>query len=241
MSQALPRIYTDLAGWYPLLTAPAEYGEEAAFYWDCFARTATGPLITLLELGSGSGAMASHYKQQVTPTLTDISVDMLALSRTVNPDLEHIQGDMRTLRLGRHFDAVFAHDAVMYLLTEDALREAIVTAHVHLAPDCVLETFRPQTDTGGNDGDGRALRYLEWVHDPDPTDTTFVTDYTYVYREGDGVPVCEQDRHTVGLFSREVWLRLLEEVGFQATIRPLVHSEVEPGDVEVFVVVKRPA
>jgi len=110
--------------------------------------------------------MASHYKQQVTPTLTDISADMLALSRTVNPELEHIQGDMRTLRLGRHFDAVFAHDAVMYLLTEDAVREAIVTAHTHLrpggvavfAPDCVLETFRPQTDTGGNDGDGRALR-----------------------------------------------------------------------------------
>jgi len=68
-----------------------------------------------------------------------------------------------------------------------------------------------------------------------------VADYTYVYREGDGVPVCEQDRHTEGLFSREVWLRLLDEVGFDATIRPLVHSEVEPGDVEVFIAVKRPA
>ncbi len=68
-----------------------------------------------------------------------------------------------------------------------------------------------------------------------------MADYTYVYREGDGVPVCEQDRHTEGLFSREVWLRMLDEVGFDATIRPLVHSEVEPGDVEVFIAVKRPA
>jgi len=49
MPQALPRLYTDLAGWYLLLTAPEEYGEEAAFYWDCFASTATGPLSTLLE------------------------------------------------------------------------------------------------------------------------------------------------------------------------------------------------
>jgi hypothetical protein len=40
---------------------------------------------------------------------------MLALSMTVNPECEHIEGDMRTLRLGHTFDAVFLHDAVMYL------------------------------------------------------------------------------------------------------------------------------
>ena len=42
-----------------------------------------------------------------------------------------------------------------------------------------------------------------------------------------------------GLFSRQVWLRLLGEAGFRATVRPLIHSEVEPGAVEVFVAVKR--
>jgi hypothetical protein len=40
---------------------------------------------------------------------------MLALSMTVNPECEHIEGDMRTLRLGHTFDAVFLHDAVMSL------------------------------------------------------------------------------------------------------------------------------
>ena len=193
--------------------------------------------------------MASHYKRHVTPTLTDLSEQMLALSRAINPELEHVQGNMRTLRLGRQFDAVFAHDAVMYLTTEDDLRQAIETAYVHLrpggvavfAPDCVLETFVPRTDTGGYDGDGRALRYLEWTFDPDPTDTTSITDYAYVYREGTAPPLCETDRHVVGLFSRTVWLRLLDEVGFDAMIRPLVHSEVEPGSVEVFVAVKRHA
>ncbi len=33
-------------------------------------------------------------------------------SRELNPDCEHVLGDMRTLRLGRTFDAVFVHDAV---------------------------------------------------------------------------------------------------------------------------------
>jgi hypothetical protein len=134
----------------------------------------------------------------------------------------------------------------MYMTTEADLRRSIETANVHLrpggvavfAPDFVKETFRPHTDHGGHDGNGRALRYLEWSFDPDPDDTTCVTDFTYVLREGNGLPRCEGDRHVVGLFSRDVWLRLLAEAGFQATVRPLIHSEVEPGATEVFVAVK---
>lgn len=245
MPDALPLLYTDLAvDWYHLLTAPHEYEEEAVFYWGCFQDAATGPLETLLELGSGGGNMALHYKQHVTPTLTDLSQQMLQLSQTINPELRHVQGDMRTLRLGQTFDAVFVHDAIMYLTAEADLRQAMETAFVHLrpggvavfAPDFVQETFKPSTDHGGNDGqDGRALRYLEWVTDPDPTDTEVITDFVYVLREGDGLPRTVVDRHVEGVFSREVWRQLLAAVGFeQVSIRPLIHSEVELGDVEVF-------
>ena len=50
---------------------------------------------------------------------------MLALSRALNPECEHLAGDMRTLRLGRVFDAVFVHDAVCYMTTRADLREFI--------------------------------------------------------------------------------------------------------------------
>jgi SAM-dependent methyltransferase len=227
MGESLPRMYTDLAGWFHLLTAPEEYAEEADFYWASLVEAAEQAPRTLLELGSGGGNMASHYKRRLASvTLTDLSADMLVLSRTINPELEHIQGDMRTLRLGRTFDAVLVHDAVMYLTSEADVRQAMETAYVHLrpggvalfAPDFVKETFRPQTDHG---------------------DTSCVADFAYLFREGDGPPWCETDRHVVGIFSREVWLRLLAEVGFQATMRPLIHSEVEPGETEVFVAVRR--
>ena len=249
MSDSLPRLYTEFATWYHLLTAPEEYAEEADFYWGCLVDAASEEPRTLLELGSGGGNMASHYRHRLAGvTLTDLSADMLELSKTINPEVEHVQGDMRTLRLGRTFDAVLAHDAVMYLTAEADLRQAIETAYVHLksggvavfAPDFVKETYKPSTDHGGHDGDGRALRYLEWSFDPDPDDTTCITDYAYVFREGDGLAWSEVDRHVVGLFSRDVWLRLLAEVGFRVTLRPLIHSEVETGDVEVFVGV-RPA
>jgi hypothetical protein len=53
---------------------------------------------------------------------------MLELSRGLNPECEHVVGDMRPLHLGRQFDAVFVHDAVMYMTTEDDLRQAMETA-----------------------------------------------------------------------------------------------------------------
>jgi hypothetical protein len=38
--------------------------------------------------------------------------------RGVNRYHAQVEGDMRTTRLGRQFDAVFVHDAVCYMTTE---------------------------------------------------------------------------------------------------------------------------
>jgi SAM-dependent methyltransferase len=248
MNEQQPQLYTDLADWYPLLTAPEDYPEEAGFYLHLLTDALGAAPRTLLELGSGGGHMASHYKQHVRHvTLTDAAPQMLALSERLNPDCEHVQGDMRTLRLGRVFDAVFVHDAVDYLTREAELRRAIETAFVHcrpggvavFAPDHVRENFAEGVDTGGHDDERRSLRYLAWTWDPDPADETYVADYAYLLRE-EGQPMRSvYDRHVCGLFARSTWLRLLEEVGFQQpAVRPLEHSEVPPGSVEVFVALK---
>lgn len=55
----------------------------------------------------------------------------------------------------------------------------------------------------------------------------------------DGQPLrVVHDRHIIGLFSRDTWLRLLAEAGFTAFPRLLEHSEVPLGEVEVFVAVR---
>jgi SAM-dependent methyltransferase len=237
MSVEMPRMYTEIASWFHLLTAPAEYAEEAEFYLRAFAEAAGEPPGTLLELGSGGGNMASHYKRQVASTLVDLAPGMLAISQRINPECEHFLGDMRTVRLGRQFDAVLVHDAVMYMTTEDDLRQAMATAFAHcrpggvaiFGPDCTRETFAPTTGHGGHDGDGRALRYLDWTWDPDPADSTFLADYAYLLHE-DGQPTrCVYDRHVCGLFARADWLRLLGEVGFRAETRPNDHPDLPIG------------
>jgi hypothetical protein len=168
---------------------------------------------------------------------------MLDLSRSINPECEHIKGDMRTLRLGRLFDAVFVHDAIMYMTSEEDLGAAIRTAFDHckaggaavFAPDHVRETLRATTDHGGNDGDEWSLRYLEWTWDPDPEDDTYTVDYAYLLRDADGRVQVDHDRHTCGVFSRATWMRLLDEAGFRAERREGLKDET--GE-DVFVGVK---
>jgi SAM-dependent methyltransferase len=222
-----PRLYSDLAAWWPLVSPSSHYGEEAADLLPTLAGATDSPR-TVLELGSGGGSLAYHLKLHFQLTLTDISPEMLAISRSVNPECEHVLGDMRTLDVGRTFDLVFIHDAIMYLVDAVSVRAALATASRHcraggglvVVPDCVRETFEPATECGGDDGpDGRALRYLEWDWDPDPADDTFETIYTFVLREPNGELHVEMDQHHVGLFSRASWLKWLGEAGFAAMSR----------------------
>jgi SAM-dependent methyltransferase len=245
MADTLPHMYTDLADWFHLITAPDEYVEEAGFYMSTMIGASNGSVQRLLELGSGAGNNAFHYKRQLdSVTLTDISEGMLRLSRQINPDCEHIQGDMRTLRLGRTFDAVFVHDAVCYLTTLEDLQAAMQTAFIHcrpggvvlFAPDHVRENFSPGVDCGGRDGDHRALRWLEWTYDPNPSDSTYIVDYAYILHE-DGHPSrILRDQHVCGLFARAQWLESLRDAGFEnAHVLPFNHSELPAGSLEVFV------
>lgn len=239
-------LYSSLAPWWPLLSPPTDYAEEAAFYGDRLSEAGTQPARTLLELGSGGGNNASHLKARFEMTLVDISPGMLEVSKLLNPECEHLQGDMRTVRLGRQFDRVLIHDAICYMTSEADLLRAIETAYVHcrpggaalFAPDHVRETFRPSTDCGGEDGRGRSLRYLEWTWDPDPTDSVYLVDYVYLLREGHGQPRVIHELHEEGLFGRDDWLRILAQVGFEPRVIPFDHTDVEPGSYELFLGVK---
>jgi len=237
-------MYSRLAPLWPLISPPQEYAQEAAFYRDLFLAHGEGEMRSLLELGCGGGNNASYLSRHFEMVLSDLSPQMLAVSQAQNPRCEHVQGDMRSLRLGRQFDGVFIQDAISYMCSEADLRRAMETAYVHcrpggvavLMPDAVAQTFRPGTHCDGHDADdGQGLRYLEWTHDPDPGDQRYTVDFAYLVRAADGTVTCLNERHELGLFARQDWLRWLAETGFNASVHPLTVPGVEPGRYEVFV------
>lgn len=221
-------MYGELADWFHVLTPPHEYAEEALEIAVTIDALAAHPVGTLLELGSGGGNNASLLKQRYDMTLVDLSPQMLATSRTINPELEHIEGDMRTVRLGRTFDAVLIHDALMHMTTLDDLRSAIETAAAHLrpggvalfGPDDTTQTYVPTTTSGGDDSGDRAMRYLEWTHDPEPGSSVVRVTFVYVLRDGSDPVHVLHEEFAFGLFPHATWMQLIENAGMEARSLP---------------------
>jgi SAM-dependent methyltransferase len=210
------KLYDELAEWWPIFASPDEYREEATFFARVLTESCHPPPRTLLELGSGGGNSAFHLKAHFKMTLVDLSPQMLAVSRAINPECDHLEGDMRTVRLGRSFDAVFVHDAICHMTTRAHLRAAMKTAFEHcrpggvalFVPDDVRESFEPSTEHGGNDTARGSVRYVQWITDPDPSDTEIFVDFGILLRDEHGAMRAVHERHTYGLFARSVWLRL---------------------------------
>jgi hypothetical protein len=130
---------------------------------------------------------------------------------------------MRTIRLGRTFDAVLVHDAIDYMTTEDDLRQVIETAFAHcrpgglaaFVPDHVADAFQPISGGGGgSDATGRQASFTEWTWDPDPADDWIQAEYEFVLRDADATVQVVRETHRLGAFSRGTWLRLLSGAGF---------------------------
>ena len=218
---------------WPIISPPEEYGSEAAFFGDVI-REELGPgRHKLLELGVGGGHNLSHLTDDFDCTAVDLSPAMLALSKGLNPGVEHHVGDMRNIRLERNFDTVLVHDSASYLLTEQDLTETFATAAAHLrpggvlmvAPDWFQETFpdgwvynwdRQQGDIEVN--------IQEVMVDPDPSDTQVESTYTYTIKKA-GVTTVEVDTHITGLFSIQTWSDLMGQAGFRVEVRTLPPNE----------------
>ncbi len=225
------RLYKDLAEWWPLLSHPDDYLEEAELFWKIISKYKRN-IDTALELGAGGGNNAYHLKKYCHWTLTDLSTEMLAISKKLNPECEHLMGDMRTLDLDREFDLVLIHDAIMYMTSTHDLEQVFRLSKKHLKPDGLMflipdffrETFRSSTDHGGHDEGEKSLRYLEWSFDPDPEDDTIQTEYVYMIREGLKPVEVIHDHSVEGIFSREVWKSVLERCGFDVIFERIDHS-----------------
>ena len=129
----MPKMYDELAAWWPLLSPRRTTRRRR--------RSTARTLEEACERRAHAAGARQRRRQQRLASEEALrddarrpSAGMLAVSRALNPECEHVEGDMRTVRLGREFDAVFVHDAVCYLTTEDDLRRAIETAFVHCGP-----------------------------------------------------------------------------------------------------------
>ena len=103
----------------------------------------------ILDLGCGSGVPVARFyvERGFRVTGIDSSPSMIAMCRERLPGREFLAGDMRSLRLGRHFDGVLAWDSFFHLDPEDQRRMFDVFAR-HSAASAIL-----MFNTGGTFGE----------------------------------------------------------------------------------------
>jgi len=63
-----------------------------------------------------------------------------------------------------------------------------------------------------------SVRFLQWVFDPNPNDTTYQVDFAILLRNKTGNAHVAHDRHILGLFTRARWMRMLRDVGLKPVV-----------------------
>ena len=94
---------------------------------------------TLLDVACGTGMHAEFLSQNYQVTGTDLNVRMLRVARKKHPQIRFLEGDMRSLNMGRQFGAVTClFSAIGYMKTKTDLQKAVRSMSHHLLPGGVL-------------------------------------------------------------------------------------------------------
>lgn len=211
--------YNDLAWTEDWLADPAGYEHEVMVYVDLIKRTAADPPSTLLHLGSGAGGYDVFFKRHFTVTGVDLSVGMLNKARKAHPDIEYIEGDMRTIRLNRQFDAVAIPDSLDYMASQEDLQQAIQTAVMHLKTGGVLlvvakteEIFQNNNFAYAGEKDGIHMTLLENNYINPFRPNTYEATFVYLIRQ-QGELTIHTDHQVLGLFSQAMWDEVFKNAG----------------------------
>jgi len=211
--------YNDLAWTEDWLANPTDYEEEVLTYVDLIQRTATEPPRTLLHFGSGAGGHDWIFKRHFSVTGVDISLGMLNKARITHPDIEYLEGDMRTLRLNREFDAVVIPDSIDYMASREDLQQAIQTAVCHLKTGGVLlvvgkteEIFQNNNFAYTGDRDGIHVTLLENNYINPFCPNTYEATFVYLIRQK-GELVIHTEQQVLGLFPQAIWDEVFMNAG----------------------------
>jgi SAM-dependent methyltransferase len=248
MDNDIRLLYGQVSWIWPITSPPEEYVEEATLYLDYLTLFAEIPVQTLLDMGCGGGHNDWTLKKRVHVTGVDISKDMLALAKKLNPECRYLEGDMRTVRLDEQFDVVLLHDSVNYMLTPKDLKAAFRTCFEHLKPGGAMLTVIEQTPEqfeqhnvkySNRSKDDIEVTFIEHMYDPDLSDTTYESTFVYLIRRA-GKLESHIDRHLCGIFPQAFWIKWMKAAGFQVHQRPFTHSTYSEGHWEPMLIGVKP-
>jgi SAM-dependent methyltransferase len=182
---------------------------------------------TLLDVACGTGAHLAELSRLYEVEGADLSPAMLAVARGRLPGIPLHQADMRTLDLGRSFDAVICLFSSIGYVTDPAdMRSTVARLAVHVAPGGVLildgwvrpdewrESFRPEPDMARDD-EVLVVRLAHSRRDGNVTDL----DMHHLVQTAEGIDYFVE-RHRLALTPTADYVSAVESAGLAARVIP---------------------
>ncbi|MDD5454604.1 MAG: class I SAM-dependent methyltransferase [Candidatus Ratteibacteria bacterium] len=212
--------YNELAWTESIICADDDYKDEIKVYLEAIKKHSKIKVKILLHLGCGAGEYDKIFKKYFKVTGVDISNGMLKIAKSKNPEVIYYRANMRNVELNKSFDVVVIPDSIGYMTKTGDLKKTLATAYKHLNPGGVLlvtshiaEEFKDNNFVyTGAKGDTK-ITIFENNHILDQAKTKYEAVLIYlICRKGDFK--IYTDRHLIGLFKRDIWLKLLKNAGF---------------------------
>jgi SAM-dependent methyltransferase len=216
---------TGYAAAYDALYAEKDYRGECDLLERVFTTYASKPVTSILDLGSGTGVHAHELATRGYEVVgVDRSESMLEVARRGRSDAKFLHGDLRSVDVGRRFDAVVLFFAVLgYQLSDSDVLAALRTSRQHLEQGGLLAfdvwygpavlAQRPSTRTRTVDwGDRHVVRKSSGTLDPDRP--TVRVDFELTIAGDESAPPVHET-HEMRYFSSSDLERHLVDAGFE--------------------------
>ncbi len=134
----MTRLYTDLARVYhEMYQSLFDYPREFRHYHALLQKHGCR---RILEIACGTGNLAPYFvRAGYDYTGLDLSEEMLAIARTVAPEVRFLRGDMRKFTNRRKFDAaLITGRSFCYMTSNEDVTNAVKCIHRALAPGGIL-------------------------------------------------------------------------------------------------------
>ena len=182
---------------------------------------------TLLDVACGTGAHLAELRQWYEVEGADLSPAMLAVAGKRLPGIPLRQADMRTLDLGRSFDAVIClFSSIGYITEPNEMRPAVARLAAHVAPGGVLildgwvrpdewhDRFRPEPDIAQDD-ETLVVRLAFTRREGGITNL----DMHHLVQTAEGIEYFVEN-HRLALTPTEAYVSAVESAGLAARVIP---------------------
>lgn len=182
---------------------------------------------TLLDVACGTGQHLAYLRDRYSIEGVDVTEQMLDIARARLPGVTLHRGDMRTLDLGRTFDAVICmFSSIGHLTERDDMHEAFRRFARHLAPGGVLivdgwvrpEEWKPGFRSPMQHARRDDREVFRLVHSRRDGRITTQTHH-YLVRDSRGIDHFVEE-HVLALTPTDEYLKAAENAGLRAEVLP---------------------